>query len=1063
MRMKPIKLILSAFGPYADTMPEIDFTRFGEGGVFLISGDTGAGKTTIFDAICFALYGETSGIYRDVRMLRSEYADEKTESFVDFYFSHQGRTFHVYRQPSYERRKRRGEGVIREKERAVFYCEGKEPVEGVSQVNGAVRELLGIDVKQFKQIAMIAQGEFGALLNARTEERTAILRTIFMTEGYRNIEAQLKEKRDAAVQRLRGVEQSILQYFADAAAEEESDAGQELLRLQEDARTRISLWDGEELLSCLEAVICEDEERLEKKTSEFQKEEGILEEKKRLFAAAEANHELIRRYEALLEEKKRLEEQKPETDRCRALLKRQKSARYQVKPAFDVWAGKDRDVKGTEKDLAEKQAELVRAEEDLIRAEAEMSQRLKEEPEAELLRRKALRIQEDREKYEQRERLSDQVGRLGKEEASCQERERQLGKKEEQLEGRIRELEERIESLKDQPEELFRIRREEERLEGIRGSLHRIITQGIEGYRNQEQDARESQLDFARKQEAYDQASLNRRQTEAALERCRAGILAQGLTAGEPCPVCGSLHHPSPARLPAESVSEEALRRLKEGEESAEEEKNRALAAAQRDRAALEAMENQLRREIKDCMKQVGDQPEETGGISMEELLQWPSGARKRIDRQLSDWGRDRTASEEACKALEEARNQAEEAKGSERESLKREREEEAALRQQLLTDLAEKKALLASLSDLEYPTWEQAADEQAKAERRAEEIAAALESARETKKEAEKRKAEADSGIRILQKTLEKGRTEEAAARREFLRLLEENGFSGQEDFLECLVSQEQIAEEEERLQRYDQSVNTNEIRLIQAREDARGKERVPLEELQTEVRIRAEQTEKLSRQRNDIEYRLQTNRVKRKQIADLGPELEKLRREYGICARLCDLVRGQTGKGKITLEQYVQAAGFDRIIRAANRRLLPMSEGQYELFRQEDSLGKRSSTFLDLEVLDHFTGRRRPVGNLSGGESFKASLSLALGLSDTISGDLGGIQMDALFVDEGFGSLDGRSIESAMGILMGLTGASKLVGIISHREELKEAIPRQIRVRKEKGGSRIEVDDGL
>ncbi|MBQ1378171.1 MAG: hypothetical protein IIY77_09385 [Lachnospiraceae bacterium] len=172
--------------------------------------------------------------------------------------------------------------------------------------------------------------------------------------------------------------------------------------------------------------------------------------------------------------------------------------------------------------------------------------------------------------------------------------------------------------------------------------------------------------------------------------------------------------------------------------------------------------------------------------------------------------------------------------------------------------------------------------------------------------------------------------------------------------------------------------------------------------------------------------------------------------------------MVKGKTKTGRITLEQFVQAAGFDGIIRAANRRLLPMSDNQFEMYRQEDSLSRRSNTFLDLEVLDNYTGRRRPVGNLSGGESFKASLSLALGLSDTVSMNNGGVQMDALFVDEGFGTLDRKSIENAMDILNGLSSANKLVGVISHREELMENIPQQILVKKEKDGSHITVDLG-
>ena len=179
--MKPIKLVICGIGPYAGRVPDIRFDAFEEKGLFLISGDTGAGKTTIFDAICFALYGETSGTYRDKKNLRSEYAKDSDPSYVDFYFSHQGREYHVYRQPPYERQKRHGEGVIVEKEKVIFYAEGEQPVEGLTQVNRKIMDLLHIDQQQFKQIVMIAQGEFRELLNAKTEERTEILRTIFGT------------------------------------------------------------------------------------------------------------------------------------------------------------------------------------------------------------------------------------------------------------------------------------------------------------------------------------------------------------------------------------------------------------------------------------------------------------------------------------------------------------------------------------------------------------------------------------------------------------------------------------------------------------------------------------------------------------------------------------------------------------------------------------------------------------------------------------------------------------------------------------------------------------------
>ena len=227
----------------------------------------------------------------------------------------------------------------------------------------------------------------------------------------------------------------------------------------------------------------------------------------------------------------------------------------------------------------------------------------------------------------------------------------------------------------------------------------------------------------------------------------------------------------------------------------------------------------------------------------------------------------------------------------------------------------------------------------------------------------------------------------------------------------------------------------------------------------LKETARVQEAVVKTLQKKHADIERRIINNSNILTRIEEKSGELSKSRREYTVCQRLYNLVKGNTGNGKITLEQYIQATGFDTIIRAANRRLLPMSEGQYELYRQEDSLGKRSNTFLDLEVLDNYTGHRRPVGNLSGGESFKASLSLALGLSDTVSSNVGGVQMDALFIDEGFGTLDRKSIDSAMEVLLNLTGANKLVGVISHREELIDNIPQQIKVRKTKHGSEMIV----
>ena len=253
--MKPTKLIMSAFGPYAGEMPPIDFTDFEDKGLFLISGDTGAGKTTIFDAICFALYGETSGKFRDTKNLRSEYANESTETFVDFYFTHQGREYHVWRRPGYERKKQRGTGVTQVKEDATLYSGDSTPIQGITSVNKAVKELLHIDEKQFKQIAMISQGEFWALLNAKTDERTKILRTIFQTEGYNRIEYKLKDRMDTSDKLKSDIENSIVQYFNDAEADTEDELKEQLSDLQNRAKRSGSAWNFDEITDILEALI----------------------------------------------------------------------------------------------------------------------------------------------------------------------------------------------------------------------------------------------------------------------------------------------------------------------------------------------------------------------------------------------------------------------------------------------------------------------------------------------------------------------------------------------------------------------------------------------------------------------------------------------------------------------------------------------------------------------------------------------------------------------------------------------------------------------------------------
>lgn len=364
----------------------------------------------------------------------------------------------------------------------------------------------------------------------------------------------------------------------------------------------------------------------------------------------------------------------------------------------------------------------------------------------------------------------------------------------------------------------------------------------------------------------------------------------------------------------------------------------------------------------------------------------------------------------------------------------------------------------------MEFENFDTAKAEKEKAEIAAQEILEKIEESRKAKQDAESVKTRIDATLNTLKETLTAQEKASEEYQKDFEKMLAAKGFTETEEFLAILTDEETIANQETRVNEYHQAVKTNEEQLKQAEKDAEGKNEVNEEQLQQEIYSQSGLVEELRGKKTKIEYRIRNNEELKKKIAAQKSTLEKYRRENDICNRLYNLVMGDIpNKAKITFEQYIQAAGFDNIIAAANRRLLPMSEGQYELCRKEDSDDKKSKTILNLEVRDNFTGHKRPVGNLSGGESFKASLSLALGLSDTVSSNLGGVQMDALFVDEGFGTLDRKSIENAMDILIHLSGSNKLVGIISHREELMESIPRQIRVTKTKNGSRIEIDSGF
>lgn len=1060
--MKPVKLIISAIGPYAGELPPIEFGDFEEKGLFLIAGDTGAGKTTIFDAICFALYGTTSGTYRDTKNLRSEYAKDSAKSYVDFYFTHQGRAFHVWRQPSYERQKQRGSGVITEKERAVLYEEGQTPIEGLTQVNNAVKELLHIDEKQFKQIVMIAQGEFWDLLNAKTDQRTEILRTIFLTSGYKNIEYRLKDRMDASCKVKAKAEDSMIQYFQDVAANEGDELFDELEELKGRAGRSGSAWNLDEILSLLERLTLSDKEKLERMKGDLKKAEAELEKNREELALAKTNNGFIEKRDKLEKEKAELENRKAEMDELSLLLDRQKKATRNVYPSYAIWTKKCDEAALTLKRITKAESDLETAVANAKRAESALNDAKKREPEADECRQTISRIDDEEQKYHQKEELAgkrkeleelDQ--RIGTEEAELKEYEKFLTEK-------IDAFKKTVKELKDKPTELAGAQNEGEKLAALLADLGVVFDDRIPKREKRAKELTRKQKVFLEARGKYDEAVGRRKEAERILEDSRAGILAKKLVEGEKCPVCGSVHHPEPAKLQESSVSEEDFKKLQEEETALQEKKNTANTEAEKARTSLEECGEQLRIAMLDCVESpLLDM--ETAGVSLEELIRAAGEAKTRV-RTMSEENHKKCLSlEKDCRTLRKAEKDLETAQGDETEKLHAKREELDENRQRVNRELTETKTILKTLENLCFSDWETAKKKRKQAETKKNRILEDIAKAEEEKKKADNHVAAVTSELKTWKGSLEQQENDEEAFRKKLDQEVCANGFSFVEEMLTYVVKEEDIASSDKVLAEYHQAAAANEKQLSDARVDAEGKKKIDIEGLKAVCDGQSAEVDLIRKKCNNNENRIAANEEKQKRILDRRGELEEAQKENAICQRLYNLVKGTTGNGKITLEQYIQAAGFDGIIAAANRRLLPMSDGQYELYRQEDSLGRRSNNFLDLEVLDNYTGHRRPVGNLSGGESFKASLSLALGLSDTVSSNLGGIQMDALFVDEGFGTLDRKSIDSAMEILVNLTGSNKLVGIISHREELMENIPQQIKVKKAKDGSRITVECGI
>jgi exonuclease SbcC len=919
--MRPLKLTMSAFGCYAGKQA-IDFETLGNEGLYLITGDTGSGKTTIFDAVTFSLYGETSGDNRKAEMLRSKYAEANAETSVEFSFQYHDKVYFIKRNPAYVRAKQRGEGMTDEKADAELRLPDGHVVTKLRDVNAKVEEILGINREQFVQIAMIAQGEFLKVLHASTEDRIEILRKIFCTDAYKIFQDRVKKDANGLAANIK---EQRLSYDYSLGNVQVSASDDE--NMQKLADSKSGLVSSDEVIEWLRQIISADDE------------------------AFTANDELLREVSGKL----------AEINQKVGQAEQDKKARDTLKAAQDRLPSEGTAQSAAESALNAEKAKL---------------------PECEAVKSQIAEIERSLPRYQE---LQNLIGAIKANEKKLSAEKQKVKGLEEQQTADTSTLEAtkaEIKILADAEVKAEASRNKQRTLSARQTSLG-VLAASLLGYRKLFSELKEAQNDYAARSEI---AKTKRAEYEALNKAYldeQAGILAMELQDGQPCPVCGSTEHPAPAVLSVKAPTKAALDRAKKAAETAESET-----------AAASGLANNLK-------GQSGTKRDEITATAATLLGDAPSG--------------------EIPTVLENALTEV--------------RAELAGVGEQLAEQ--EKRAARKKELDGAIPALEnnlvKAGEELGKSNKQVAALTTQIDSDSKARdKQAAELKFKSEPDARAAISTLKSRQ-------------------KGYENALQTAQTAFDAAKTKA-------DGTATEIQTLQAQ--LADSKPLSLDALKQEKKTAEDAQRNLNDANRAINTRRSTNQTALTAIGKTAKAILDLEVRYKWLKEISDTANGDIiGKEKIKLETYIQAAYFDRIIARANLRLLQMSNSQFELKRRVVS-GKQGQSGLDLNVIDHYNGTERDAKTLSGGESFIAALSLALGLSDEIQNNAGGIRLDSMFVDEGFDSLDDTKLSQAIQALTSISQANRLIGIISHVTGLEEKIGRKIVVIKDRtGGSKAEI----
>ena len=1039
--MRPIKLTISAFGPYASKQV-IDFEELKGRNIFVISGKTGAGKTTIFDAISYALYGEASGESRETDSLRSHFADDNTETYVELEFELRGERYIVNRVPKQKKKKARGEGYTEKSADATLTLPDGKVITKVKNVTDKIIEILGITREQFKQIVMLAQGEFKKLLLADSVEREGIFRKIFNTYDFEKIQAELKDKA-ANLSKNRTKSKHEMEINL------KNIKGEHDIVIDEYVDFPLVIEKLKDLL--------ERDNNIYKTLNEEGKEvDNKLQVKNQEKAIIETNNNLIKEKEIIT---KALDE----------LLSKEDEYKNKSKTIID---GKNaKEVKYIEDKLIETTKKLTKREEDYNLSLKNIdSLKLKQEE-----ANKLLQIEESKEC--DREKLSVEINNLNKLEEKIIELD-SLNNKVMHLKQSAENSKLQIINNKKETEELKKSKEEKElqlkdiaTLETKKVELEsdikaknktldevRELFKVIRSFQNTYIEHNNKAKEYKEFEVEYKKVKENYEKMDDLYKKEQAGILASKLQENEPCPVCGSTNHPNKAtikenlKIPTKEELKVAKENLDKLEKENLEKINNLTTLNSNKTTYLEQVNNHLsmlsatlnidktfNSETAKVVKNLGTELKSVIDKLKDELLKVIDkiSLKEKIEKELNLITTTINEREQSLIKLEES-----------------EKNYTTELTQNITKIDEYKKEIPENITDvktlnnlIEVKTKELniSKEKLAKLRLENENLAKKLEGENSTSKE--------------INKSIEELKLEIANNQTNFNEAIKEQGFDNIEDYENAKLKISMVEVLEKEVENYN-----SELKLTKAkREDIVNKTKdivfMDITTIDEEIRSIQNNKKELESKLRELHAIIVGNKTILKNVENLNIEFKEIEEEYKVVGELADLANGKKAP-YISFERYILASYFEDIIEAANIRLEKMTGDRFSLIRKTSKSKGAGQKGLELEIYDNYTDSSRDVSSLSGGESFKASLSLALGLSDIVQSNAGGVSLDTMFVDEGFGTLDPQSLDNAIDSLLELQRGGRLVGIISHVEELKERIDAKLEVTSTSKGSKVEFN---